>query len=248
MPSLELHQFFLILALILVAARCGSEVAARWGVPAVIGELCVGLVLGPSLLSWVAPDQILRLLAEIGVILLLFEVGMDTDIYRLSSAGAKSTIVAIVGFILPFALGFAVSHYAFDLPPVVSLFIGGTLTATSIGITVRVLNDLQRKATPEAQIVIGAAVLDDILGVMALAFLYEFAVEGEVSLGSVLRVSAFILLFMLTAPLAAKLTIWIIDRLAFNPMLSQILAASPEFTERLESQMRPLIHVFTPVF
>jgi Kef-type K+ transport system membrane component KefB len=208
---MELHQFFLMLAVLLLTARFLSEASARLGIPSVIGELAAGLLLGPSLLGWVTPDATLKILAEIGIVLLLFEVGMDTDIFRLAKAGAKPVIVAVAGFVMPFLLGLGVSRYLFGLPMIVSLFVGGTLTATSIGITVRVLSDLGRRGADEAQIVIGAAVLDDILGVLALAFLYQFAVLGEVTAASIGEVSLYILLFMVLAPVAAKIMGWVID-------------------------------------
>jgi Kef-type K+ transport system membrane component KefB len=210
---MELHQFFLLFAIILISARVFSETVARFGIPGVIGELLAGLMVGPSLLGWVTPDTTMQLLAEIGIILLLFEVGMDTDLNRLARSGAKPVIVAIVGFVLPFLLGYGISAWAFGLPELTALFIGGTLTATSIGITVRVLDDLGRRHSDEAQIVIGAAVLDDILGVLALAFLYQFAVEKQVSVQALGEVSLYIVLFMLLTPLAAKLAAGIIDHL-----------------------------------
>jgi Kef-type K+ transport system membrane component KefB len=302
---MQLYDFFLYLAVILISARLASEVASRFGIPAVIGELAAGLILGPSLLGIVSPDQTMKLLAEIGIILLLFEVGMDTDVFRLAKTGAKPYVVALVGFLLPAVTGFASAYWVFELPLLASLFIGGTLTATSIGITVRVLTDLKRRSSDEAQIVIGAAVLDDILGVLALAFLYQFAVSGEVTAAATTRVGLFILLFMVLAPIAAKLMASIIDhfdqraespgllltmvlslillfsylahlvgapeimggfaagiamgqrfrvainerlKLPFTRKLNQIFAASPELSHRLEEQMRPLIHTFSPLF
>lgn len=197
---MELHQFFLFLAIILIAARLLSETVARFGVPSVIGELLAGLLIGPSLLGWVSPDTTMKLLAEIGIILLLFEVGMDTDLSRLARSGIKPVVVALVGFTLPFGLGYGVSVWLFDLPQLTALFIGGTLTATSIGITVRVLDDLGKRQSDEAQIVIGAAVLDDILGVMALAFLYQFVVEQHATVEAVGEVGLYILLFMILTP------------------------------------------------
>jgi Kef-type K+ transport system membrane component KefB len=208
---MELHQFFLYLAIILIAARLFSEIAGRYGIPSVIGELLAGLLLGPSLLGWVSPDATMKLLAEIGIILLLFEVGMDTDLFRLAKSGIKPIVVAVVGFVLPFVLGYSVCRWGFGLDDLVSLFIGGTLTATSIGITVRVLDDLGQRQTDEAQIVIGAAVLDDILGVLALAFLYQFAEQNKVSLAATGTVALFIVLFMLLSPFVAKLVGGIID-------------------------------------
>src|SRR5574340_435669 len=208
---MELHHFFLFLAIILISARLLSETVARFGIPSVIGELLAGLLIGPSLLGWVSPDTTMKLLAEIGIILLLFEVGMDTDLSRLARSGGKPVAVAVIGFALPFALGYAVCRWGFGLDNLVALFIGGTLTATSIGITVRVLDDLGKRHSDEAQIVIGAAVLDDILGVLALAFLYQFAVQREVSLAATGTVAFFIVLFMLLSPLVAKLAGRIID-------------------------------------
>ncbi|HQR50462.1 MAG TPA: cation:proton antiporter [Methylophilaceae bacterium] len=226
---MELHQFFLLFAIILISARVFSEVVSRFGIPGVIGELLAGLIVGPSMLGWVTPDATMKLLAEIGIILLLFEVGMDTDLNRLARSGAKPVIVATVGFVLPFLLGYGVSAWGFGLPELTALFIGGTLTATSIGITVRVLDDLGRRHSDEAQIVIGAAVLDDILGVLALAFLYQFAVEKQVSVQALGEVSLYILLFMLLTPLAAKLAAGIIDHLdrrAATPGLLLTMALS----------------------
>ncbi|MEW6313664.1 MAG: cation:proton antiporter [Pseudomonadota bacterium] len=296
---MPLHQFFLFLAIILISARLLSEVVARFGVPAVIGELLAGLIIGPSLLGWVAPDATMKLLAEIGIILLLFEVGMDTNLGRLARSGIKPYVVAVAGFTLPFVLGYAVSAWLFDLSALTSLFIAGTLTATSIGITVRVLDDLGKRHSDEAQIVIGAAVLDDILGVLALAFLYQFAVEKQVSVKALGEVSLYIVLFMVLAPLVAKLAAETIDRLdrrAATPgllltmALSLILlfswlahavgapeimggfaaglafsqhfgfrlpmgkasglefSPSPQLAHRLEEQVRPLIHTFSPLF
>lgn len=295
---MELHQFFLFLAIVLIAARLLSEAAARFGIPSVIGELLAGLLIGPSLLGWVSPDTTMKLLAEIGIILLLFEVGMDTNLSRLARSGSKPYIVAVVGFTLPFALGYGVSAWLFGLPYLTALFIGGTLTATSIGITVRVLDDLGQRQSDEAQIVIGAAVLDDILGVLALAFLYQFAVEKQVSIKALGEVSLYIVLFMVLAPIVAKFAAVVIDRLdqhAASPGLLLTMALSlillfswlahavgapeimggfaaglafnqhfgfklpmgkaafnfepsPKLAHRLEEQMRPLIHTFSPLF
>jgi len=290
---MEVHTFFLILLAILLAARVLGELAARLGAPPVIGELAAGILLGPSLLGWIEPGATIMLLAEIGIILLLFEVGLETDVIRLIKTGAKPIIVALAGFMLPFLFGYVVSQYLFNLPPLVSLFVGGTLTATSIGITVRVLTDLKRNRAPEAQVVLGAAVLDDILGVVLLAFLYEFSVSGEVELTGTFKVLAFVALFLVLAPVAAKLMAGIIKRFEsvsqipglipttvvalvlffawlahavgapellggfaaglalsrrfFFPM-GVAVATDPKFAHRMEEQMKPIIHLFTPIF
>jgi Kef-type K+ transport system membrane component KefB len=206
----EVHTFFLHLLIVLLTARIFSELAFRLQAPTVIGELFAGVVLGPTLLGWVEPGDALRLMAEIGIILLLFEVGLETDVMRLVRTGRRSLIIALSGFVLPFLLGFGLSHLVFGLPLLVSLFIGGTLTATSIGITVRVLTDLRRIQSTEGQIVLGAAVLDDVMGVILLALLYEFSVGGGVSLVNAGKVLVFVGIFFILAPLAARLMSMII--------------------------------------
>ncbi len=202
---METHTFFLQLLTILVSARLFAEIAVRLGAPAVIGELTAGIILGPSLLGWIQPNEIIRYLAEIGILLLLFEVGLDTDMRKLMNTGRSSAIVALGGFIIPFVLGYLLASLAFGLSTLVSLFIGGALTATSIGITLRVLSDLGQRNSREGQIVLGAAVLDDVLGVVLLALLYEFSIAGGISLANTGKVLAFITLFFLLAPIAAKL-------------------------------------------
>ncbi len=202
---METHTFFLHLVIILLGARLLAEIAARLQAPPVIGELTAGILLGPSLLGWIEPEHSLMLMAEIGVILLLFEVGLETDVGRLLRTGGKSVIIALSGFILPFVFGFLLAYMAFQLPLLVALFIGGTLTATSIGITVRVLSDLQRHDSVEGQIALGAAVLDDVLGVVLLAVLYEFSVNDGVDPIAGIKVLLFVGAFFLLAPALAKL-------------------------------------------
>lgn len=209
---METHTFFLYLLTILLTARLMAEIAVRLKMPSVIGELMAGIILGPSLLGFLEPNEVLKLLAEIGIILLLFQVGLETDVRRLAHSGKKSFIVAAGGLIVPFTLGFSLAHTIFDLSVIVSLFIGGTLTATSIGITVRVLSDLKRQSEKEGQVVLGAAVLDDILGVVLLALLYEFSTGGGINLLNASKVLTFIGAFFLLAPLAAKSISLLINR------------------------------------
>ncbi len=201
----EIHVLLIQIAAILLAARLCGEIALRLKTPPIIGELCAGIILGPSLLGWIAPNDVLSFLAEIGIILLLFEVGLETDLQRLVGAGPKAVTVALVGFVMPFVLGAATSHWFFELSPIVSLFIGGTLTATSIGITIRILSDLGRHNELEGQIVLGAAVIDDLLGVFLLAVLYEFSVSGSVTLANTGQIIVYVGGFFVFAPIMAKL-------------------------------------------
>ena len=202
---MESHNLLIQIAGIIIAARLFAEIARRFHVPPIFGELIAGVVLGPSLLGWITPNEVIRLLAEIGIILLLFEVGLQTDINRLIKAGPQSTLVALIGFVMPFFLGFLLSYVFFELSLLISLFIGGTLTATSIGVTVRILRDMGRHNSHEGQVVLGAAVIDDLLGVFLLAVLYEFAIQGEVNIESSARIIVLVLLFFIIAPFIARL-------------------------------------------
>lgn len=200
---MDVHNFFLILFLILVSARILGELFARLGIPSVLGELSAGVLLGVSGFGIIEVNDVIKVLAEIGILLLLFEIGLDTDIRRLRAAGSKSVIVALFGAAVPFIVSALVAYYLFDLSLVVSFFIGGTLTATSIGITMRVLKDLNKEHSNVAQVVIGAAVIDDILGVILLVFIYDYAVSQKLSMTNTLNTTVFILLFLIIAPTVA---------------------------------------------
>jgi Kef-type K+ transport system membrane component KefB len=202
---MDVSEFFTKLLVIILSAKLFAEVFARLRMPSVLGEVTAGIVIGPSLLGFIEPDATFHLLAEIGILLLLFEVGLETDVGRIIRVGVQSTLVAVTGVIVPAVSGFAIAYSWFDLPLIPSLFIGGTVVATSIGITVRVLADLKKQTTVISQIVLGAAVLDDIIGVVILAVLYDYAVKGAVSVADTIRIVVFISLFLIIAPVIAKL-------------------------------------------
>jgi len=190
----SLPDFLLVIAAMLAAGKIMGELAERLRLPAVLGELTAGLLLGPSLLGVVpvtgAPgSEMIALLAELGVILLLFEVGLETDLREMVKVGPAAAAVASVGVALPFVLGWA--FWAYLPHPLfgdggalgtVAIFVGATLTATSVGITARVLGDLGRMETPEARIILGAAVLDDVIGLVILSVVSGIAAGGAVSL------------------------------------------------------------------
>jgi Kef-type K+ transport system membrane component KefB len=164
------------LVIILIAAKIGGELAERFHQPAVLGELVAGVVIGNLALlgitsfEFLGTNEGIAILAEIGVILLLFEVGLESNIGEMLSVGASSLLVAILGVVAPLFLGWGVS--AWFLPQedlLVHLFIGATLCATSVGITARVLTDLGKVTTRESKIILGAAVIDDVLGLVILA-------------------------------------------------------------------------------
>ncbi|WP_281950945.1 cation:proton antiporter [Nitrosophilus kaiyonis] len=206
------EDIFLILLIILFSARVFGEIFRKLSFPSVLGELLAGLILGPSLFGIVELNEVIKLLAEIGIILLLFDVGLETDLKKLLHTGWMATFVATAGFILSFIFGSLISYYVFGFNEIESMFIGGTITATSIGITIRVLQDLDKRNTQEAEVVIGAAVLDDIFGVILLAILYEFSSSGKVSFIYASKVFIFILGFFIIAPVAAKIIATLIKK------------------------------------
>ena len=165
----------LALVVILMAAKLGAELATRAGQPGVLGELIVGIILGNLTLvgfaglERVAADPFIDMLARIGALILLFEVGLESTVTQMLKVGPSSFLVACLGVATPFALGWGVG--AWLLPgqsAYVHAFLGATLTATSVGITARVLKDLGRSQSNEARIILGAAVIDDVLGLVIL--------------------------------------------------------------------------------
>lgn len=167
----------LALIIVLVAAKIGGELAERVAQPAVLGELLagvvignLGLMLGFHGLDFIGQNETIVILAEIGVVLLLFEVGLESNVQEMLSVGASSLLVAILGVVAPFFIGWGISAWLLpDEELLVHLFIGATLCATSVGITARVLADLGKVASREAKIILGAAVIDDVLGLVILA-------------------------------------------------------------------------------
>jgi len=166
----------LALAIMLVAAKAGGELATRIGQPAVLGELVAGVILGNlalagfSGLEHLESDPSIDLLAGIGVLLLLFEVGLESTVAQMLKVGLSAAAVAVLGVAAPFALGWAVGAWLLpESGPYVHAFLGATLSATSVGITARVLKDVGRSRTPEARVILGAAVIDDVLGLIILA-------------------------------------------------------------------------------
>ena len=217
------QTFLLQLLGILVISRVFAELATRLKTPSVIGELLAGAGLGPTLLGWISPTETFRLLAEIGIILLLFEVGLEADIMQLARAGGKAVIIAVAGFVLPFVLGFALCYWGFHLKVLVALFVAGTITATSIGITLRVLGNLGRQHSHEAQVILGAAVIDDVLGILLLSLLYEFSISGHIELMKSGQVMLFVVAFFLLAPAAAKLMSSIIQHFGHSSELPGLI-------------------------
>jgi Kef-type K+ transport system membrane component KefB len=181
MPSTEsghadVPTILLSMVILLFAGKAGGDLFERIKQPSVLGELVVGIILGNLALAgyhgldYLKANEILHVLAEIGVILLLFEVGLESNIRQMLDVGLSSFLVALLGVITPLLLGWGVSAYFLPAADgLVHVFIGATLAATSVGLTARVLRDLGRIDTKEARIILGAAVIDDVMGLVLLA-------------------------------------------------------------------------------
>jgi Kef-type K+ transport system membrane component KefB len=214
MDDFSMATLLVSLAAILLAAKLLGNLAERIGQPAVLGELVAGVLLGPSLFGIIPADgalaDVLHVVAELGVLLLLFEIGLETDLREMFRVGPAALAVAAVGVVVPFVLGYA--YWAVGGPGVpadsgstAAIFIGATLTATSVGITARVLSDLNRLRTREARIILGAAVIDDVLGLVILTVVSGLAAGGAVSLLGVTRVLAIAVGFLVVAVLLGRL-------------------------------------------
>ncbi len=183
-----------ILVVILVA-KVAAELSERVSLPAVVGEIIAGILIGPSLLGLVGDDQVLRVLGEFGIVLLLLEVGMQLDLVELRAVGRASLLVASAGVVVPFVGGYLASA-AFGESTNTALYVGGALTATSVGITARVFADLRAVGSPEARTVLGAAVADDVMGLVILTVIVRIVAAGSVSLLSITGIVALAIAFL----------------------------------------------------
>lgn len=198
MESADFGGLLLVFAAALLGAKLLGELAHRFGQPSVLGELVAGVVLGPSVLGLLPLSASILLIAEIGVVLLLFEVGLDTDLEELLRVGYPAMTVALVGMALPLAGGFLVAKAA-GYSSLTSLFAGAALTATSISITARVLSELNALTTREGRIILGAAVVDDVLGLILLAVVTQTVHTGSVDAAAVARSTILAVSFLAAA-------------------------------------------------
>lgn len=226
---LVLASVLLSLIVVYLAAKIGGELCARVNLPAVLGELVGGVIVGVSALHLIvfpegggevqsllmnlvgmttgqSPEGLLRVfqgesevvsvLAELGVIILLFEIGLESDLKELIRVGPQAAVVAVVGVIAPFAAGTAGLILLFGIDTIPAVFAGAALTATSIGITAKVLAEMQKLSSKEGQIIIGAAVLDDVLGIIVLAVVASLAKTGKIEILNVAYLIAGAAIFL----------------------------------------------------
>ena len=195
---------FLWIAVLLIAAKIAGLVE-KIGQPSVLGELVMGVILGNlalvgiSIFEPIKVDPIIAFLAELGVVILLFQIGLESNIAKMRKVGTRAFLVAIIGVVVPFALGVYIVGPILmpGLTQNAYLFLGAALTATSVGITARVFKDLGKLQMTEAQIILGAAVIDDVLGLIILAVISAMVSVGAVSLGIISWITAKAILFLI---------------------------------------------------
>lgn len=210
---MDTEAVFVSLFIIVLAAAAAGELMARLRQPAIIGELAVGIVLGPSLLGLIKPSETLSSIAAIGAVVLMMLVGLETRIDDLKRIGGSASAVAVLGVVLPLAFGFLYFYYlGFSFNE--AAFVGAALVATSVGITARVLSDMGAINETAGRIILAAAVIDDVLGLLVLAIVKGFSSgHGANPLGIVLLgagMLAFLAMFMVFGVRAAhKHSAWV---------------------------------------
>lgn len=247
---LDMGGVLLDLALVVIVARLAAEIFERVGLPAVIGEIVAGVLLGPSVLGLVAPTDALGILAEVGVVILLAQVGLETDIDELRRVGRASVLVACIGVIVPVASGYAMG-IGLGESSQTGLFLGAALAATSVGITARVFGDLRALASAEARIVLGAAVADDVLGLVLLTVATRIVERGSIDTLALLSTVGVAVGFLVVAGIVA---VWIVPRIiggasagATSPATVGVLAAGTTFAfaaAASKAELAPIIGAF----
>ncbi|MFH1404869.1 MAG: cation:proton antiporter [Patescibacteria group bacterium] len=210
--SMYIASTFLWIAIVLIFAKL-SALVEKIGQPSVLGELVIGVILGNLALlglHWFEPiktNEIIEFLSELGVVILLFQIGLESNIKEMKKVGMASLLVAIIGVIVPFILGtYVVGPWLLPgLSMNAYLFLGAAMTATSVGITGRVFKDLKKLHLPEAKIVLGAAVIDDILGLIILAVVSALVTVGAVSVGAISLIIGKAVLFLIAAIVIGQL-------------------------------------------
>jgi Kef-type K+ transport system membrane component KefB len=225
----EITGILFDLFLVFLAAKVAAELFERLHQPPVIGELLAGAIIGPYALGWIGvPDRVLidafhgdvatateamalvtRVIGELSVVVLLFFVGLETRLSDILSVGGRASSVAVAGVILPFVLGYGLFAIVLGQPQVESVFLGAAMVATSVGITARVLRDLGVIASRASRIILGAAVIDDILGMIILAVVVGIAATGTVSFLSLATITGQAVVFTVVLVVVGS---WVVRR------------------------------------
>lgn len=243
-------QVLLDVLVVLLAAKLAAEVAERVGMPAVVGEILAGVLIGPSVLGLVSTTHVLEVLAELGVILLLLQVGMEMDLADLAAVGRASVSVAVLGVVLPLVGGYA-AGVALGQDSNTALFLGAALAATSVGITARVFSDLGALTTVEARTVMGAAVADDVLGLVLLTIVVRVVEKGGVGASTVVSTVLLAVGFLVvTTALGGRLSIALFRLIqrhsrAAGTLVALALAFALAFAELADvAKLAPIVGAF----
>ncbi len=221
--NIESAAILLDLFIMLAAAKLLAELFERLKQPDVVGEILAGVIIGPSLLGWVQPSQIINILAEFGVIFLLFTVGLETKPQAIFTVGRRALLVGLLGVVLPFVAGYFIA-VAWGGSFAESMFIGAALVATSVGITARVLGALGLLDSQVARIILGAAVIDDVLGLIILSLVSAVS-QGDISYIALAKTGGAAILFVAFVALVGSR---IINGLA--PFIERLHLGKPFFT------------------
>lgn len=213
MGEVVVNQHFLLhLALILIFAKVGSSLSLKLKMPPVLGMLIIGIILGPSGFDIVKTDIVISYLAKIGVIMLLFSAGLETDIKKMKSQGKISLFTALGGVIIPFVLGYFTALF-FGKDHYNATLVGTVLTATSVSVTVMTLIDMKRLHSPEGTSILGAAIIDDIIGIILLTFVFGLHSGGTNITWSIGKIFIFFILTFLIGYFLIKPAIFYSKRL-----------------------------------
>lgn len=269
--------FFFELVVILLSTKLAGDISVRAGQPAVLGKLIIGIIIGPAVLGWIDSSVLINELSTIGVLLLMFMAGLETEIKELNRNRNAALAVAIGGIVLPFAGGYLVGQ-SIGFAQEHAIFLGLLLCATSVSISVQTLRDLGKMNTRESTTILGAAVIDDVLVVVLLAFVMSMLGSGDISLGAV--IGKKILFFSTTILIGWKLLPWIMRILAPLNVTESVISAAlivcfsfayyaellgiagiigafaagiaisqTEYKEEVEHKLEPIAYaIFVPVF
>jgi Kef-type K+ transport system membrane component KefB len=220
--NVESVSVLLSLFLMFAAAKVMAELFERLRQPAVVGEILAGVIIGPSILGWVQPSDLISVLAEIGVIFLLFNVGLETKPKAIFDVGKRAMFVGVMGVLLPFVAGYFIA-IAWGGSFAEAMFIGAALVATSVGITARVLAGMGLLDTETSRVILGAAIIDDILGLIILSLVSAVS-QGSVSYVGLGKTAAAAILFTLFVAMVGSK---VINKL--SPVISRLRLQRPFF-------------------
>ena len=209
------YTYLLDIAIILAVTKTLSLFSKKINLPAVVGSLLAGIILGPVLLNIIQPSETITNLAELGVIVLMFEAGLETDLKELKKSGLAAFVIALLGVLVPLMIG-AIVMYVYDKNMMQAIFGGTILTATSVSITVDTLQEMGKLKGRAGTAILGAAIIDDILGILLLSLITSIGGSGSMHLGSILfvlfKMAAFFVLALVSGCLIYRFFQWLLPK------------------------------------